>query len=54
MLNGRKLSLLYGSETVKVQYGGLVTRLQGYEVKLFATSARYESSRTAGRNYPAD
>ena len=54
MLRGRKLSLLYGSETANVQGGGIVTRLQGHEVKLFATSSRYESSRTAGRNYPAN
>ena len=54
MLHGRKLSLLYGSETAKVQDGGIVTRLQGYEVKLFATNSRYESSRITGRNYPAN
>ena len=29
-------------------------RLQPYEVKLLATNSRYESSRTAGRNYPAN
>ena len=54
MIQGRKLSLLYGTETVKVQHWGISTRLQGYEVKLFATNSRYESSRTAGRDYPAN
>jgi len=54
MLHGRKLSLLYGSETAKVQHGGISTRLQGYEVKLFATNSRYKSSRTAGRDYPTN
>jgi hypothetical protein len=53
MIEGRELSLLYGSESAKVQHGGIVTRLQGYEVKLFATNSRYESSRTAARGYPS-
>ncbi len=53
MLQEQRLSLLYGDETATVKHGGIVTRLQGYEVKLFATSPRYKSARTAGRNYPA-
>lgn len=53
MLEGRDLKLLYGSEAATVSHGGFVTRLQGHEVKLFATDARYESPRTDGRNYPA-
>ncbi len=54
MLQGQQLSLLYGNETATVAHGGIVTRLQGYEVKLFATNPRYQSARTAGRNYPAE
>ncbi|MGD9855748.1 MAG: hypothetical protein AB7U20_12455 [Planctomycetaceae bacterium] len=52
MIEGRALSLLYGSETARVQQGGIVTRLQGHEVKLFATNTRYASSRTDGRGFP--
>ncbi len=52
MLNGRELSLLYGDETTRVSAGRLVTRMQPFEVKLLATNkAKYESKRTAGREY---
>ncbi len=51
VLNGRRLELLYGSESVKVASGGFVTRLQGHEVKIFATNPRFTSSRRDGRDY---
>jgi hypothetical protein len=52
MLNGRELSELYGTERATVSDGGIVTRLQGNDVKLFATNSnRYTSPRTLGRDY---
>jgi hypothetical protein len=52
MLDGRTLTELYGTETATVQHGGLTTRLQAYDVKVFATNApRYTSARTNGRDY---
>lgn len=51
-LDGRALSLLYGSEQHTVEEGSMVTRMQPYEVKLFSTHAnRYESQRMLGRDY---
>ena len=50
-LDGRKLQLLYGAETATPQRGEFVTRMQPFEVKLFATDRRFESSRRAGRDY---
>ncbi len=50
-LNGQTLELLYGSETAAVKRGGFVTRLKPYEVKVFATSRRWESSRRNGRDF---
>ena len=44
-LNGQTVELLYGSETATVKRGGFVTRLKPYEVKVFATSRKWESSR---------
>ena len=51
VLDGRRLQLLYGSETVDVARGGFVTRLQGHEVKAFATNPRFASARRDGRGY---
>lgn len=50
-LAGRTLTQLYGSETAQVEHGGIVTRLQGYQVKLFSTNPRYKSTITDGRDY---
>jgi hypothetical protein len=50
-IEGRELSLLYGVETCRIEHGGLVTRMQPYEVKLFATHPRFETKRTAGRTF---
>ncbi|MBI3852802.1 MAG: hypothetical protein HY298_21315 [Verrucomicrobia bacterium] len=50
-LNGRKLELLYGSETASVEHGGFVTRLKPHEVKVFATSRKWESACREGRDF---
>ena len=50
-LNGRTLHLLYGDEQAEVQQGGIVTRMQPYEVKIFCTNVRFETKQTKGRNY---
>ena len=50
-LNGRTLHLLYGDEKVIVRKGGIVTRMQGHEVKVFCTNPRFETKRTEGRHY---
>lgn len=52
MLDGRRFSLLYGDEQVEVAEGSFVTRMQPYDVKVFATNAeRFESKRREGRAY---
>ncbi len=50
-LNGQTLELLYGSETASVNRGGFVTRLKPYEVKVFASSRKWESARRNGRDF---
>lgn len=50
-LEGRRLHLLYGSEQVRVQRGGFVTRLQGFEVKVFSTNPGFVTQNLAGRDY---
>jgi hypothetical protein len=53
-LEGREFFLLHGDEAVKVENGELMTRIQPHEVKLFATSRKWESPRTEGRHYRGD
>ena len=53
-LDERQLQLLYGDETVRVDRGALLTRLQAYETKIFATGRRWETSRTEGRDFGVD
>ena len=50
-LNGRTLHLLYGDEKTVVRKGGIVTRMQAHEVKLFCTNPHFETKRTMGRDY---
>jgi hypothetical protein len=50
-VEGRDLVLLYGDEPVKIQHGELITRLQPYQAKVFATSPKWESPRRVGRDY---
>lgn len=50
-LNEQRLELLYGTEKVTVQRGEFITRMQPSEVKVFATSRKWETSRRKGRDY---
>ncbi len=50
-LNGKTLDLLYGEEKATVSKGDIVLRIQPYEVKVYATSSHWESSRHEGRNF---
>ena len=50
-LNGRDLELLYGSEKVTVEQGELVTRIKPFEVKIFATSRKWETNLREGRDF---
>jgi hypothetical protein len=51
-LKGRTMHLLYGDETFTIpDREVLLTRLQPYEVKVFATSRSWESPRRAGRDF---
>jgi len=51
-LEGHELKELYGSEATRVRRGGMVTRLQGFEVKVFSTDPTLELPNRAGRDYP--
>ncbi|MBI3471750.1 MAG: hypothetical protein HY013_10365 [Candidatus Solibacter usitatus] len=46
-----RLDLLYGKETAEVVRGEFVTRMLPYEVKVFATSRKWESPRKQGRDF---
>ena len=50
-LNGRNLELLYGIEKVTVEKGELITRIKPLEVKVFATSRRWETAMQKGRDF---
>ena len=50
-LNGIEFILLYGDETVTVNRGELVTRMMPYEVKVFATSRKWEIDQRKGRDF---
>jgi len=50
-LNGMDFVLLYGDETVTVNRGELVTRMMPYEVKVFATSRKWETDQRKGRDF---
>lgn len=50
-LDGRRLELLYGSESAEVQRGSFVTRLLPHEVKVFATSRKWETPHRRGRDF---
>ena len=50
-IEGAPLELLYGGETVTVRGGAFVTRMQPFDVKVFATSRRWEADRREGRDY---
>jgi len=50
-LNGMELVELYGDDEVTISNEELVLRMKPREVKIFATSKKWESKRTNGRNY---
>jgi len=50
-LNGMDFVLLYGDETATINRGELVTRMMPYEVKVFATSRKWETDRRKGRDF---
>ena len=50
-LNGRNLQLLYGTERVSVVRGELITRIKPLEVKVFATSRKWETGLNRGRDF---
>lgn len=50
-LNGMKFKELYGDEEVTVTNEEFLTRLKPYEVKVFSTDKKWESTRISGRNY---
>ena len=53
-VEGRELSLLYGSQSAKVTDASLVTRMQPFDVKLFCTTKqRFERQREDGRDFGA-
>jgi hypothetical protein len=50
-LNGREFQLLYGDETVRIDRGAFVTRMQPFETKVFCTGRQFESARRDGREF---
>lgn len=50
-LNGHKLVELYGKDDVLVRNGKFITRMQPFEVKVFATSRKWEATNKKGRTY---
>ena len=50
-LEGRRLIELYDSDEVTVQHGGVSARLQGFEVKVYATDRNLESPQHEGRDF---
>jgi hypothetical protein len=51
-LDGYKLMELYGDEEVTVKNGRFITRLRPFQVKVFATSRKWEAADRKGRDYP--
>ena len=50
-LNGSELHLLYGDETAAITHGDFTTRMKPFEVKVFASSKKWESDHISGRKY---
>jgi hypothetical protein len=51
LLDGSKLQELYGDDEVTVKDGRFVTRLRPFEVKVFATSRKWEVTEKKSRDY---
>lgn len=50
-LNGHKLVELYGEDDVLVRNGKFTTRMRPFEVKVFATSRKWEATNKKGRTF---
>jgi hypothetical protein len=50
-LTGRQLQLLYGTEAASIRNGEFITRLMPQEVKVFATSRKWETALPDGRSF---
>jgi hypothetical protein len=50
-LAGRRLVELYGDDEATVEHGGMTARLQGFEVKVYATDRSLETSQRDGRDF---
>ena len=50
-LNGRELHLLYGKETLEVNRGEVIFRMQPFEVKVYSTTSALESEDLRGRSF---
>lgn len=50
-LNGTEFVELYGDEKTTVSDGAFITRLRGFEVKLFATHQKWETEQQDGRDF---
>ena len=50
-LNGTNMKLLYGTEEYSVKHGELITRLMPLQVKVFATSLKWQSTNLEGRDF---
>jgi hypothetical protein len=50
-LNGRTLELLYGDEKVTVDRDEFITRIKPLEVKVFATTRKWQAEQQEGRNF---
>jgi len=51
LLEGRQFRQLYGSENPQINKGGFVTRIQGFEVKVFTTDSQFVAPMRNGRVY---
>ena len=49
--NSQRLELLYGRESAGIRAGEFITRLMPLEVKVFATSRKWEVTSATGRNF---
>ena len=50
-LEGTEFVLLYGNESITITRGELVTRMMPHQVKVFATSRKWETYRRQGRDF---
>ncbi|MEW6237397.1 MAG: hypothetical protein AB1656_18600 [Candidatus Omnitrophota bacterium] len=51
ILEGQTLELLYGNDQAVIKHGALLTRMKPYEVKVFASSRKWETANRTGRDF---